>query len=54
MLAVVDEFAGGWVDERACAPPSRGRLSRIVIRKPRSTSAEAVARPARPPPTITT
>jgi hypothetical protein len=35
-------------------PPNRGRLSTIVIRRPRSTRAEAVARPAKPPPTITT
>src|SRR5690348_8772416 len=34
-------------------PPSLGRLSRIVIRSPRSTRHDATARPASPPPTIT-
>ena len=43
----------GSVNELA-RPPSLGRLSSSVIRRPRPTSPDAAARPARPPPTITT
>ena len=53
--AVVDAFTGRRVGEQdRRPPPNLGRLSTIVIRNPRSTRAEAVARPARPPPTIRT
>src|SRR5260370_23708344 len=43
---------GWWFDD--APPPRNGRFSKTVARNPVSTSADAAARPARPPPATAT